>query len=427
MAKVIPVGQPVNDAERAAIAHLRDRLPDNHILLHNFEIERQGERFEIDIALLTPHALYLIDVKGTRGTIDVHGHKWYPEARAPYPSPLGKLQGHARTVKGLITQAHPGRHELDSIYVAAAILLTAPDAHLNDREQRDAERVVKLKDAERYFKDASRVPPRFSRNILQQQALILHALKVVKPASAVLRFGHWEVKDKLGAAQTYTEFRAENAFAGGTARLRVYQADPYLPEAERQAQINRIANAYRALSKLPLHPNIVAARDFFPTDDDRSFILILDDAPGQALTVHMARPQLALTLDQKWRVAKDLLAALVHAHQHGVVHRNLTPGAVLIGQDGTTRITDFDFARPSVDRSLTIAADIVDLVEKAYVAPEAFREPSAASAASDIFSAGVILYELFTGERPFAGEPTTVWDRGGEFLNKPSALRPESL
>lgn len=425
MAKLIPVGQPVNDAERAAIAHLRDRLADTYVLLHNFEIERQGERFEIDIALLTPHALYLIDVKGTRGTIDVHGHKWYPEGRAPYPSPLGKLQGHARTVKGLITQAHPGRHELDSIYVAAAILLTAPDAHLNDREQRDAERVVKLKDAERYFKDASRVPPRFSRNILQQHALILHALKVVKPASAVLRFGHWEVKDKLGAAQTYTEFRAENAFAGGTARLRVYQADPYLPEAERQAQINRIANAYRALSKVPLHPNIVAARDFFPTDDDKSFILILDDAPGQALTVHMARPQLALTLDQKWRVAKDLLAALAHAHQHGVVHRNLTPGAVLIGQDGTTRITDFDFARPSVDRSLTIAADIVDLVEKAYVAPEAFREPSAASAASDIFSAGVILYELFTGERPFAGEPTTVWDRGGEFLNKPSALRPE--
>lgn len=425
MAKVIPVGQPVNDAERGAIAYLRDRLPDSFVLLHNFEIERQGERFEIDIAMLTPHALYLIDVKGTRGTIDVYGNKWYPEGRAPYPSPLGKLRGHARTVKGLITQANPGRHELDSIYVDAVILLTAPDVHLNDREQLDADLVVKLKDAERYFKDATRIPARFSKNILLQQGLILHALKVVKPASAVQRFGHWEVKEKLGAAQTYIEFRAENAFAGGTARLRVYQADPYQPEDVRKAQVNRIANAYRALSKLPLHPNIVAARDFFSTDDDKSFILILEDAPGQALTVHLARPQLALTLDQKWRVAKDLLAALAHAHRYGVVHRNLTPGAILIGQDGTTRITDFDFAKPSADRSLTIAADIVDLVEKAYVAPEAFREPGAASTASDIFSAGVILYELFTGERPFAGEPTTVWDRAGEFLNMPSALRPE--
>jgi serine/threonine protein kinase len=425
MAKVIPVGQPVNDAERSAIAYLRDRLPDSYILLHNFEIERQGERFEIDIALLTPHALYLIDVKGTRGTIDVYGNKWYPDGRAPFPSPLGKLRGHARTVKGLVTQAHPGRNELNDIYVDAAILLTAPDAHLNDREQLDSDRTLKLKDAERYFKDATRIPARFSKNILQQHKLILHALKVMKPASAVLRFGHWEVKEKLGAALAYSEFRAENVFAGGSARLRVYQADPYQPEVMREAQVNRIANAYRALSKLPLHPNIVAARDFFPADDDKSFILILDDAPGQALTLHMARPQLALTLDQKWRVAKDLLAALAHAHQYGVLHRNLTPAAILIGQDGTTRITDFDFAKPNENRSLTIAADIVDLVEKAYVAPEAFREPGAASSASDIFSVGIIIYELFTGERPFAGEPTTVWDRVGEFLNKPSTLRPE--
>jgi serine/threonine protein kinase len=136
---------------------------------------------------------------------------------------------------------------------------------------------------------------------------------------------------------------------------------------------------------------------------------------------------LALTLDQKWRVAKDLLAALAHAHQHGVVHRNLTPGAMLIGQDGTTRITDFDFAKPSVDRSLTIAADIVDLVEKAYVAPEAFREPE------------VPLPLLPTSSRPGSSStscspasvpspviPPRVWDRGGSSSRcKPSALRPE--
>lgn len=425
MAKVIAVGQPVNDAERSAIAYLRDHLPDSFTLLHNFEIERQGERFEIDIALLTPHALYLIDVKGTRGTIDVYGAKWYPEGRAPYPSPLAKLRSHCKIVKGLITQRHSGRPELDGTYVDAAILLTAPDAHLSDQANQDAPSVVKLKDAQRYFKDATRIPSRFSKNILGQQALVLHALKVVKPAHSVLRFGHWKVKEKLGSADSYTEYRAENEFAGGTARLRVYHADPYQPEEVRKAQVNRIKNAYKALSRLPLHPNIVAARDFFSTDDDKAFILILDDAPGQALTVHLARPQLALTLDQKWRVAKDLLAALTHAHHHGVVHRNLAPGAILIGQDGTTRLTDFDFAKPSQDRSSSIADSIVDLVEKAYVAPEAYRAPEAANAASDIFSAGVILYELFTGERPFDGEPSRIFDTNGIFPVAPSSLWPE--
>ena len=423
MAKVIAIGQPVNDAERIAIAHLRDRLPDSYLLLHNFEIERQGERFEIDVALLGPHALYLIDVKGTRGLIDVHGARWYPEGRQPYPSPLAKLRGHAKVVKGLITSAHPGRPELDGIYVAAVVLLTAPDAHLVDPADLDAKSVVKLKDAERFFKDSTGIPAGRNKSIGGFHALIRHALNLkAKPTSGRPVYGHWQVVERLGATDYYTESRAQNTFAGGTARVRVYKADPYQPEPQRVAEANRIQNAYKALAELPLHPNIVSARDFFEAEDDQAYVLILDDAPGQALTIHMARPQMALTIDQKWRVAKDLLAALSHAHRKGVIHRNLTPSALIVGQDGTTRLTDFDFAKPARERSMTIAADIVDLVEVAYVAPEAYREPSAAVAASDIFSAGLILYELFTGEKPFNGSPQTAWDAGGVFPTAPSAL-----
>jgi serine/threonine protein kinase len=423
MAKVIPIGQPVNDAERIAIAHLRDHLPDSYVLLHNFEVERQGEAFEIDIALLAPHAVYLIDVKGTRGLIDVHGPRWYPDGRQPFPSPLAKLRGHARTVKGIITAAHPGRPELDSIYVAAAVLLTAPDAHLVDPSDVDGRSVVKLKDAERYFKDTTAIPAGRNKSITGFHSMIGHALNLkAKPSSGRPKYGHWQVVERLGATGYYTESRAQNTFAGGTARIRVYKADPYQPEAQRKVEANRIKNAYQALAELPLHPNIVSARDFFEAEDDQAFVLVMDDAPGQALTVHMARPQLALTIDQKWRVAKDLLAAMVHAHRRGIVHRNLTPSALIVGQDGTTRLTDFDFARPGRDRSMTIAAEIVDLVDSAYVAPEAYREPGAAVAASDVFSAGLVLYELFTGEKPFNGNPQTVWDVLAVFPSAPSAL-----
>jgi hypothetical protein len=74
MAKVIPIGQPMKRCRtRIAIAHLRDHLPDSYRPAGTTSrLERQGERFEIDIGLAgTPHALYLIDVKGTRGSIDV--------------------------------------------------------------------------------------------------------------------------------------------------------------------------------------------------------------------------------------------------------------------------------------------------------------------------------------------------------------------
>ena len=81
MATVIPIGEPVNDAERAVIAHLRDHGPASWTVLHNFEIGQGGEWFEVDLAVLTPHAVYLIDVKGTRGLIEVDRSRWYPEGR----------------------------------------------------------------------------------------------------------------------------------------------------------------------------------------------------------------------------------------------------------------------------------------------------------------------------------------------------------
>lgn len=425
MAKVIAIGQPVNDAERIAISHLRDHLPDSFTIIHNFEINRQGEAFEIDIAVLAPHAVYVVDVKGTRGLIDVHGPKWYPEGRQPFPSPLAKLRSHAKAIKGIITGSHPGRQELDGIYVAAAVVLTAPDAHVVDAAEIDVGGVVKLKDTERYFKDTTLVPAGRSKTIGGFHSLISGALNLkAKPSIGKPLYGHWQVRERLGATNSYIESRAENIYGGGTARVRLYKADPYQQEDRRKAENSRIANAYKALSALPLHPNIIAARDFFEVEDGRGFVLVLDDIPGQALKVHMARQQLALTVDQKWRVAKDLFAALAHAHRHGVVHRNLTPSALIVGPDGATRVTDFDYARPSVDRSMTIAGDIVDLVDLAYVAPEAYRDPGAAVAASDVFSVGLVLYELFTAEKPFGGDPQTMWDAGARFSLVPSKAEP---
>ncbi len=91
MAKVIPIGTPVNEGERRAIAHLRDALPDDYTLIHNFEVKRDQQSFEVDIALIAPHAVFVVDVKGTRGSIEVQGSKWYPDGRRPFQSPLPKL------------------------------------------------------------------------------------------------------------------------------------------------------------------------------------------------------------------------------------------------------------------------------------------------------------------------------------------------
>ncbi|UQA57107.1 methylation-associated defense system protein kinase MAD6 [Polyangium aurulentum] len=427
MAKVIPIGEPVNEAERQSIAYLRDHLPASYLVLHNFDVVRDGETFEVDIAVVAPHAVYLVDVKGTRGLIDVYGPKWYPEGRQPFNSPLAKLRAHAKSIKGVITASQPGRRDLEDIYVDAVIVLTAPDATIVDQGGRDAPNVTVLKKAAAFFQNSARIPAGKSKNISAHHNMVLKALQgVAKPRSGPARFGNWEVTEKLGGTDTYVEHRAFNIFAGqrSSVLLRVYQADPYKPAEEREAQRRLISNAYRALNSMPGHPSIVGVRDFFGTESEDKYVLVTEDVPGQALRVHIEKPILALTYDQKTRIAGDLLNALVHLQANKVVHRNICPSNILVGTDGRMRLTGFDFARAGGDRSRTIAHEIVDDLEPAYMAPEVYGEPSAASPSSDIFSTGLVLYELFTGERPFA-TPTALFDQGAVFAMKPTEHRPE--
>ena len=121
MAKVIAIGEPVNDPERKVIAHLRDNLPESFVLMHNFELRVAKQTFEIDLAVLAPHAVYLVDVKSTTGEIHVAGGRWFPEGRPPFASPLAKLRQHARVTKSLLVGS-PERREMKKVYVAKSIV-----------------------------------------------------------------------------------------------------------------------------------------------------------------------------------------------------------------------------------------------------------------------------------------------------------------
>jgi serine/threonine protein kinase len=428
MAMVIAIGDPVNDAERAAIALLRDRGPVSWTVFHNFEIVSGNESFEVDLAVVTPHAVFFIDVKGTRGLIEVDRSRWYPEGRAPFPSPLAKLRNHARTFKGLLTSSNPVRIELQEVFIAPAVLLTAPDAVLRDPEDRDSREVTTLDRCIGYLSDVTRVPTRFSRNISPFHGIIRSLIQGKgRRRTGPLQFGNWVVTEKLGGTDQCTEYRARNAFAGGragTVILKVYRGDPYLPASERSAQRARISNAYQALSRLPAHPGIAGARDFFPSEGDERFVLVIEDIPGQALRLHLSRPTLALTLDQKIAVTGGLLGALAHAHAYQVVHRSLSPATILVTKEGRVSITNFDYARAGTERSHTISGEALEDLDAAYLAPECQGNLSAATAASDVFSTGLILYEVFLGSRPFTN-PAELHQRRGVFPVRLASTGPE--
>lgn len=409
MAQIIPIGQPVNDPEREAIAYLRDHLPEDYRVVHNFEMRSDdGQWFEIDVAVIAPHSIYLVDVKSTYGEIHVAGGKWHPEGRTPFASPLAKLRHHTRQLHGVLAGAASGPHAaLRNVWVEAVVLLTAPDAVLRDPEGRDRDHTWKLQGCERSFTDASRLPQRtpppapIPPHLGQIVSMLVGKARAQQGLPLLGR--SWQCEERLTGNDFYTEYRARNAYASSPERVivRVYRADPYLPANERAVQKERIANAYTALTRLPPHPAIPAARDFFPTDSGDAYVLVLNDAPGSSLRVHLTKPAMQLTMDQKLRVARDLLSALVHCHASGVLHRAISPATLVVGRDGQTRLMDFDFARPGPPRDRTLAHEIPEVVDPAYLAPEIKDDPLKSSPASDVYAAGATLYELFTGKQTF--------------------------
>lgn len=428
MAKVIPIGQPVNDSERQAIGFLRDHLPEGWLIFHNFEMRQGQEVFEIDIALLAPHAVYLVDVKGTRGNIDVYGSKWYPDGRQPFFSPLAKLRSHAKTMATIIRESNTGLIELRKAHVHATVLLTSDTAAIFDQAGIDSPDVTDFKHCLKYFRDKSRIPDNRLDSITRFHSQIIKAITGnAKPKSAALVFRDWQVEEKLGGTDRYTEYRAKHNLlgkSGGLARLRVYQADPYQDEAARKEEFKKISNAYRAVAHMPTHANLLAVKDLFVNDDEDKVVLVTEDLPGQSLRLHINKASLALTFDQKLQVMRDVLSALDHAHRHEVIHRNLTPDAILVTKGGQARVTGFDFARVGKSRTSTIADQIIDDLDTSYQAPECFKDPTQASIASDLYAIGLILYELLTGELPFESVDQMM-EADGKFPMKPSEHRPD--
>ncbi|WP_433435702.1 methylation-associated defense system protein kinase MAD6 [Nonomuraea sp. CA-141351] len=392
MAEIVGGGRPVNDAERRVIAYLRDHAPADWLLLHNVEVPRGHDVFELDLIVLTGHSLVAVDVKGTRGRIQVSGTRWFPPRREAFGSPVAKLRGTAKALKGLLVSKAT---QLERVYVDSLVVLTSPDAELVDPAGRDAVNVTDLPGLLKTLSDASRVRRGCSPDAKPYRTAILDALnQTVRRSTAPPRFGNWEVEEQLGGDTKVTEYRAFNVTLPGseTVLLRVYQADPLADSEARAAERQRIANAYQTLARIPPHPCVVRSRDFFAIDDESRFVLVLDDVHGEAL-------HLSVGTGARLSVIQDLLRGLAHAHAHGVVHRALTPASVLVTDEGHAVLTGFDYAKPG-PRNYTVAHELGNVLDAHYVAPECQERPDRMTTASDVYAAGAIAYHLLTGRLP---------------------------
>jgi eukaryotic-like serine/threonine-protein kinase len=217
--------------------------------------------------------------------------------------------------------------------------------------------------------------------------------------SGMVLGGRYRLGERIAAGGQGEVWRAEDIGLGRPAAVKVLRGE-YADNAEFRERFRREAQHAAGLS----HPGIAQVFDYSEGHDGAPPYLVMEYVDGESLSAAIARDA-PLPPGRVLDIVIAVASALSAAHTAGVVHRDVKPGNLLLGRDGSVKITDFGIARAMDASSLTRTGTLMGT--PLYLAPEqASGRPAAA--ASDLYALGVIAYELLTGRPPYEGPATAV-------------------
>ena len=214
-------------------------------------------------------------------------------------------------------------------------------------------------------------------------------------------YGRYEVKKVLGRGAMGVVYLAEDPVIGREVAIKVIQAHAGLEDQELEQLQARFEREFRSAGTLS-HPNIVTIHDV-GQEEDCSFIA-MEFVRGEGLESIIAANRV-LSFKEVADLTLQICDGLDFAHERGVVHRDIKPANIIITREGRPKITDFGIAKVTTT-TLTRTGTVIGT--PSYMSPEQVTGHPVTGAA-DQFSIAVLVYELFTGERPFVGDsPTTI-------------------
>jgi eukaryotic-like serine/threonine-protein kinase len=227
--------------------------------------------------------------------------------------------------------------------------------------------------------------------------------------------GRYRILRKLGSGGMANVYLAEDEDLGRRVAIKILN-ERYAHDELFNERFRREAKSAAALS----HPNIVSIYD--RGEGDGTPYIAMEVIEGRSLK-ELILTRGPLPIGQAIDYAKQILGALRFAHRHGIIHRDIKPHNILLGNENRLKVTDFGIARAGASQ-MTEVGSIMGTAQ--YLSPEQARGAPVA-AASDIYSLGIVLYEMLTGQVPFNGD--TAVEIAMKHLNEPpkppSALRPE--
>jgi tRNA A-37 threonylcarbamoyl transferase component Bud32 len=204
----------------------------------------------------------------------------------------------------------------------------------------------------------------------------------------------YEVLELLGSGGMSSVYKARQRGLDRYVALKVIRVDHLDP----RLALARLTKEAQVLARLD-HPGIVRSIDFGETGELVWFVMELVE--GRSCK-ELLNERGKLPLREVLEIGERVTAALDHAARHGVVHRDVKPGNILLARDGAVKLTDFGLARATSDRSLTKIGITVGTPQ--YMSPEQVKSPRRVDLRSDFYSLGATLYHLATGRPPFGGE-----------------------
>ncbi len=201
------------------------------------------------------------------------------------------------------------------------------------------------------------------------------------------------LEDVVGSGGMAIVYRATDRVTGNTVAVKILKEEFVSDEQFRR----RFLNESRAISMLR-HRNIVSVIDF---DFEGNLQYIVMEYVDGITLKDFIRSQKIIPAGIAIKVTMQILSALQHAHERGVIHRDIKPQNIMILNDGTIKVMDFGIARINKFETITMTDKAIGTVY--YISPEQARGEHT-DERSDIYSIGVMLYEMLTGEMPFDGD-----------------------
>lgn len=421
-----------HDHERAALHFIRQRFPDREPFRAwtNFMfIADDGTRNEVDMLVVSPTGVYLVEIKSYPGRIDGDAGTWVwtsPEGRRrTFDNPLLLAERKAKKLKSLLVGQQvfrTPRMRDQSFYLKSVVFLSDPDLTVGlnepgrvdvygpDTEEVDSDQANDLPGIVRLF---ARIDPKYGREVdrpLSQAIAEAVDQAGIRESTTHRKVGSYELGELLGEGEGWQDYAARHSTAPeAQRRIRLYLAGRAHTEEERAALTRAAQREFRFLQGVE-HPGIDCPTDLLQTP--RGPALIFErDPDAERLDHWLADHSDELDLLGRIELVRNLAETVRHAHRQGLYHRALAPqhiDVVIRDDRPRLRIRDWQMAARTLSSTTDAASGTDHIVERVsepahiYLAPETLRLADPQPVPADIWSLGAIGFLILSGKPPAA-------------------------